>query len=139
MQPPVGSRMVHARLAMDCKAANMCFVNEGLRPWMTGWLVSIPLEGLVDKHALRHRPGVVQFRKDQILLRRQRIVSARRCKIPRRRFRNCASEGIKEKPVEVEPMSFVGFVGAIHAVRIKLAGTDSRTPDVPYVAGTVVS
>src|SRR5271154_6801917 len=99
---------------------------------MAKWLLPLPLEGIVDKYALRHGPGIVQLRESQVLRQRRRIVSTRRCKIPRRQWRNCGSEGIKEKPVEVEPMSVARSVEPVHAVRIKLAGTDPRNPDVPY-------
>ena len=51
--------------------------------------------------------------------------------------RNRGSEGIEEKPVEIEPMAFAGLVRPIHAVRIELTGTDPRHPDVPDVPGTV--
>ena len=112
---------------MNGKAANMRFVNDGLRPRVAGWLVSIPIEGIVDKYAFRHRPGIVHGRESQVLLRRRRVVSTCRCKIPRRQSRNRGSEGIEEKPVEIETMSFVGFVRAIHAVAIELTGTNPFT------------
>jgi len=47
------------------------------------------------------------------------------------------SEGIEEKSVEVETMSFAGFVRSIHAVSIELTGTDPFHPNVPYIAGAV--
>ena len=124
-------------VGMNGEAAHMRFVNDRLRPRMPGWLVSIPVEGLVDKYAFRHRPGIVQLRESQVLLRRRRVVSTRRCKIPRGQPRNRGSEGIEEKPVEIETMSFAGFVRAIHAVSIELTGTDPLHPNVPYVAGAV--
>jgi hypothetical protein len=138
-QASVGSRMVHTGAGMDSEAANMHFVKDGLRPRMPGWLVSIPLEGLVDKYAFRHRPGIVQLPESQVLLRRQRVVSTCRCKIPRGQPRNRGSEGIEEKPVEIETMSFAGFIRAIHAVSIELTGTDALHPNVPYVSGAVAS
>src|SRR5664279_462652 len=104
---------------------------------MPGWLVSFPLEGLVDKYAFRHRPGIVLLRESQILLRRRGVVSTGRCKIPRGQLRNRGSKGIEEKPVEIKTMSFAGFVRAIHAVSIELTGTDPFHPHVPYVAGVV--
>src|ERR1039458_6267964 len=131
--------MVHARLGVNGKAANMRFVNHGLRPTMPEWLVSIPLEGVVDKNTFRHRPGIVQLRGSQVLLRHQWVVSACRCKIPRGQLRNRSSEGIEEKPVEIETMSFGGFVRAIHAVSIELPRTDPLHPNVPYVAGAVAA
>src|SRR5208282_2130757 len=133
----VGSRMLHARLGVNGKAANMRFVNDGLRPRMPGWLVSIPLEGLVDEDAFRHRPGIVQLRESQVLLRRRRVVSTCRGKIPWGQPRNRGSEGVEEKPVEIETMSFAGLVRAIHAVSIELTGTDPFHPNVPYVAGAI--
>ena len=134
---PVGPRMVHARRGMNGKAANMRFVNDGLRPWMPGRLVSIPIEGLVYKYAFGHRSGIVQLRENHVPLRRRRVVSTRRCKIPRGQPRNRGSVGIEEKPVEIETMSLAGFVRAIHAVGIELTGADPLHPDVPYVAGAV--
>src|SRR5664280_1082143 len=130
--------MTHARLGMYSEAANVRFVNDGLRPRMPGWLISIPLEGFVDKDALRHRAGIVQLRDGQVLLRRRRVVSTRQGKIPPRQLRNRASQGIEQKPVEIETMSFAGFVRAIHAVSVELTGTDPFHPHVPYVAGVVV-
>ena len=53
-QAEVGSRMVHARLGMDGTAANVRFVDDGCRPRMPQWPVSIPIEGIVDQDALGH-------------------------------------------------------------------------------------
>ena len=122
---------------MNGKAANMRFVNDRLRPGMPGWLVSIPLEGLVVKYTFRHRLGIVQIRESQILLRRRRVVSTGRCKIPRGQWRNRGCIGIEEKPVKIETMSFIGFVRAIHAVSIQLTGTDPLHPNVPDVSSAV--
>jgi len=119
------------------KAANMRFVNDGLRPRMSERLVAMPIEVLVDKYTFRHQPGIVQPREGQVLLRPRRFVSTCRCKIPRGQPRNRCSEGIEEKPVEVETMSFAGFVRPIHAVSIELTGTDPFHPNVPYIAGAV--
>src|SRR5664279_4709066 len=54
-----------------------------------------------------------------------------------RQPRNRGSERIEKKPVEIETMSFVGLVGAINAIRIKLTGTDPAYPDMPHIAGAV--
>ena len=136
-QAAVGSRMIRARLRVNGKAANMRFVNDGLRPATPEGLVSTPLEGLVDKNAFRHRPGIIQLRESQVLLRRQWVVSECRCKIPKGRPRNRGSERIEKKPVEIETMSFGGFVRAVHAVSIELTRADPLHPNVPYVTGAV--
>src|ERR1035441_7665475 len=60
-----GSGMVHFRLGVNGKAANMRFVDDDLRPRIPGWLVSVPVEGLIDKYAFRHRPGIIQVREDR--------------------------------------------------------------------------
>ena len=65
------------------------------------------------------------------------VESPCRCKIPRGQPRNRGREGIEEKPIEVETMSFAGFVRAIDAVSIELTGTNPLHPNVPYVAGAV--
>ena len=104
---------------------------------MPEWLVSIPLEGFVDKYAFRHRPRIVELRDSQVFLRRRRVVSKRRSKIPWRQLRDRSCEGIEEKPAEIEPMSFAGFVGPVHAVSIELARLDPLYPNVPYVASVI--
>ena len=115
----------------------MRFVNDGHRPRMSEWLVSIPPEGFVDKYAFRHRAGIVQLRERQVLLLRRRVVSTCRCKIPRGQLRNRGSEGIEEKPVEIETMSFLGLIRAVHAIGIQLARANPLNPDVPHVTSAV--
>ena len=68
---------------MNGEAAHVGFINDGLRPGMPGWPVSMPIEGLVDKYAFRHRPGIVELRENQVLLRRRRVVSTGRMQNPR--------------------------------------------------------
>jgi len=97
----------------------------------------MPIEGLVDKYAFRHRAGIVQLRENQVLFRGRRVVTTCQCKIPRGHIRNRSREGIEKKPVEVEAMSLARIVGAIHSVGIELTGTDPLHPNVPYVAGAV--
>ena len=123
---------------MNGKAADVRFVDDGLRPRMPGRLVSIPREGLVDKHAFRHQPGIIQLRERQVLLRRRRIVSTCRGKIPRGEPRNGGRQGIDEKPVEVETMPLGGFVRPTHPVSIELTGCNPLHPNVPDVTGAVV-
>ena len=41
--------------------------------------------------------------------------------------------------MEIEAMSFAGFVGTIHSVSIQLTDTDPLNPNMPHVTGPVAS
>ncbi len=104
---------------------------------MPGWLVSLPVEGLVEEYAFGHRPGVVQRRRSQVFERR-RIVSAGQHKIPRGQPRDRRRARVEQKLVNIKTVSFAGFVRALHAVREELTGADPLHPHVPDISGAVV-
>src|ERR1019366_5643991 len=129
--------MLHARAGMNGETAHMRFINHGLRPGMPERPVVMPVEVLVSEHAFRHGSGIIDCRTNQVLLWRRRIVSPRRAKTPIRQRRDRCRKGVQEQLVEIETMSFPGFIRSIHPVGVKLTGTNSLNPYVPYVTRAV--
>ncbi len=115
----------------------MGFVDDGLRPGMPRRPILVPVEMLLGEHAFRHRSGVVDFRSDPIGLRRECVVPERRFEIPVGKSADRPRKRVQEQLVEIEAVSFVGLVRAVHAVAVELAGEDAFDPHVPHVARAV--
>src|SRR6185437_10488919 len=112
-QAAVGARMIHAGARMNREAPDMRLIDDGLRPGVPEWLISLPIEGLVDQHAFRHRCGIVPGRARKVFPGSGRIIASRGCEVPRRPPRYRCRERVEEKPVEIETMAFDGLVGTV--------------------------
>ncbi len=118
---------------MNRQAANMGFVDDCVGPVMPGWLITVPIEPIVGKEALRCVRRVVHPTGGKVFPGGGSIETESTTQVPMRSTEESRTVRVQQELPAVEPMALFRSVRPLDAKGIELAIGNPLHPHMPHI------